>query len=66
MTEDTGNVIDFASARERMEAPEEVHVIQRVLDMLALALADHDHEWTEMQRWWYETATMYIATGRQV
>ena len=57
-----GEVIDLEAARERLSKPEPVHPIVDALDTLAVALADHGHTWTDLERWKYETAIMYLTT----
>ena len=54
------NVIDLSSVRARRDPP---HPIRDALDALALALADHDHAWTERERQLYETALSYLCGG---
>jgi hypothetical protein len=57
------DVIDFASARNRLlsEAePAAANPILEALDLLALALADHDHVWTDREKTLYETAVSYL------
>ncbi|MCC6789340.1 MAG: hypothetical protein IT547_16025 [Hyphomonadaceae bacterium] len=46
------NVIDIAPMQRRRENAEAIEA----LDALALALAEHDHCWTEQERQQYERA----------
>jgi hypothetical protein len=60
------DVIDFAAARKRLlsEAePEASNPILEALDLLALALADHSHVWTDREKTLYETAVSYLSGG---
>jgi len=34
--------------------------VQKALDLLGLALADHSHTWTQEQRSYYEKATLIL------
>lgn len=52
------DVIDFDAARRRAGKP--AHPIVEALDALALALADHDHHWSDRERSLYETAIDYF------
>lgn len=58
------NIIDLEAARERREEmiidPSDNNVILRALDTLAVALADHDHNWTNGEKQLYETAVEYL------
>lgn len=52
------NIIDFEEARRRPEGASENPIVQ-ALDALALALTEHDHEWSEREVMLYETAISY-------
>lgn len=55
-------VIDLAAARQRLarqEAPP--HPILEALDALAIALAAHDHDWTEREHQLYVSAVAYVS-----
>lgn len=54
------NVVDLKAARARKESATPPHPILAALDEMALALADHDHIWTQRQHDLYETAVGYI------
>lgn len=60
------DVIDFAAARNRLlsEAePVASNPILEALELLALALADHDHVWTDREKNLYETAVNHLSGG---
>lgn len=54
------NVIDLAAARERLTQTPPPHPILEALDVLALALVEHGHRWTDRENQLYETAAAYI------
>ena len=59
-----GNVIDLDAIRSRRQSSTETpHPILEALDVLALALADHGHVWTDRERSLYETAVSYVSNG---
>ena len=55
------NVIDMEAARQRIEATSPQNPIVQALDALAVALVDHDHQWTDKEVGLYENA-LFIAT----
>lgn len=57
-----GDVIDFDAARERVNSPKSNYSnpILRALDVLGLALVEHEHQWTDEERNLYETAVEYL------
>lgn len=59
-------IIDLEKARERLNAPVQVHPIQQALDALALALTSHGHIWTDDEVQQYETATSYLLSDCKV
>lgn len=54
--------LDEIRARATQEKPK--HPIVDALDMLALALADHNHQWTDREVSLYETAVAYGNSAR--
>jgi hypothetical protein len=62
--EDVDNVIDLDAIRSRRQSSTETpNPILEALDVLALALADHGHVWTDRERTLYETAVTYLNGG---
>ncbi|MEO0815754.1 MAG: hypothetical protein AAFX86_00475 [Pseudomonadota bacterium] len=55
------NVIQLDAARQRREAVSPQNPILNALDTLALALTDHDHDWTDEECRLYETAVSYLS-----
>lgn len=51
-----GSVVDLNEARERLERSPPQHPILEALDVLAVALADHGHTWTDREVDLYENA----------
>ena len=58
---DYDNVIDMEAARMRLNAISPTNPIQDALDVLALALTEHNHIWTDHERQLYENATCYVS-----
>jgi hypothetical protein len=55
-------IIDLAAARQRLETPRSNPILE-ALDALALALADHEHQWSAREAELYETAVTYLSGG---
>ena len=55
----SAQIINFKAMRERQDAGSSNPIIA-ALDALGLALAYHNHQWTDRERLLYETALNYV------
>lgn len=53
------NVIDFNAAKHRKDQ-DDTHLVVKALDTLALALVEHNHEWTQQEHILYVSAVEYF------